>query len=552
MAHSERMLFPIGYLCSVVVLLLAGKSFGENQCRVKPGGHTVLVPLQNAPNSFEPLCQPARIRVNDRAPITLRLTGVSPTEVCLPNSKPQTVTTVANPLETIINTVTGLKAFAFERASTLYSTESIESLSSLIIGTPPAPPTPGETAEQKRQRLAEEKKASEARAADEEALNLFKQLASSVIPTASTVFAKQTAWQSYYQTDLNNMAKYLSQDYRGTRYSSFQPETDPQLATVRSHLSFPIAADPQSPTSPPSEVDYASLQALADEMGTLQGRLIDSCTKPGQKCDPSLLKTVGQLVDSAKAVLLVAQDNLKSLQTAQASVVSSYTALDKVYLDFQNRLLTLHIISVANNVLTQDIVLGPDYGATDTGSVTCTTDATPSQATTDAINYSVLYQNVPALTVSTGLLTTFQRKTVIGTTPKLNQDGSFSTYFAVTDSASAQVFPMAFVNLRVLSPVLKTWPGQRENELVITNGISGGIGINPNTGTNQPEFFVGDALGFSRVYVHFGAHFGRTESLGGGFQLNTVVPTGFSGSAPINWSYHPAFSIGLSVRIAPF
>lgn len=112
-------------------------------------------------------------------------------------------------------------------------------------------------------------------------------------------------------------------------------------------------------------------------------------------------------------------------------------------------------------MIVQDIHLGPDYGATDTGSITCTSDAAPTQATTDAINYSVLYQNVPALTASAELLTTFQNKTVIDTTPRLNKDGTFSTYFAVTDSAAAQVFPMAFVNYRFLRPVLKTWWGQR-------------------------------------------------------------------------------------------
>jgi hypothetical protein len=280
--------------------------------------------------------------------------------------------------------------------------------------------------------------------------------------------------------------------------------------------------------------------------------LLDSCTKVGQICDRSVLKLVGQYVDSGKAFVAVAQDNLKALQTTQAAVVTSYNALDKVYLDFINRRDVLHTISVPKDVIVQDITLGPDYGATDTGTITCTLNATPAQPTTDAINYSVLYQNVPALTASVGLLTTFQAKNVIGTTQRLNPDGSVSTLFAITDHAAAQVFPMAFVNYRLWPPVLKTWWGQPESELVITNSISGGIGINPNTGTNQPEFFLGDAIGFNRVLIHLGAHFGRTENLGGGFQLNTVVPTGFTGSPPINWSYHPAFSIGFSVRLAPF
>jgi hypothetical protein len=474
---------------------------------------------------------------------------MSPIDVCLVSSKPQTVTPVTNPLESLINTISGLKSFDFEGA-TRFSASAIDNIDLFQAFVAPEAP-PGETDAQRKLREDAEKKAAEAKTADDEALKLFKTLAKELKTTAEPVFVKQSAWQVYYQADLNQITTYLSQDYRGMRYLNFEPETDSLLANVRAHQLFPKAA-PADPTSPPSEVDYASLQALVDELKALQTRLASSCTTAGQKCNADALETTVQLLDSANAVLLVAQDNLKILQTAQAAVVTGYTALDKVYLDYLNRLQTLKTISVSGNILVQDIRLGPDYGATDTGSITCNSDAAPTQATTDAINFTVLYQNVPALTVSAGLLTTFLEKTEIGTAPKLNSDGTFSTYFAVTDSARASVFPMAYVNYRIFPPVLKTWWGQPESELIITNSVSGGIGVNSNTGTNQPEFFLGDAIGFNRVYIHLGAHFGRTESLGGGFQLNTVVPTGFSGQAPINWSYHPGFSIGVSVRIAPF
>jgi hypothetical protein len=163
----------------------------------------------------------------------------------------------------------------------------------------------------------------------------------------------------------------------------------------------------------------------------------------------------------------------------------------------------------------------------------------------------VLYQNVPRVSVSAGLLTTFLQKTIIGIQGVAGPSNTSVNYFKVTDSSRAQVFPMAFFNLRTFGPLLTTWPGQPENELVIANSVSAGIGINPNTGTNQAEFFLGDAISFGRAYVHLGAHFGRTESLGGGFQLNTPSPTGLT-SAPINWNYHVAFSVGLSVRLSPF
>ena len=103
----------------------------------------------------------------------------------------------------------------------------------------------------------------------------------------------------------------------------------------------------------------------------------------------------------------------------------------------------------------------------------------------------------------------------------------------------------------------------KENELVWTEGVSAGIGINPNTGTNQPEFFLGLALGMNRLIIHPGIHFGRTEALGGGYSLNvpfmsttsatgTVVPPTVPSTVPLSWSYHVAFSIGFSVRVAPY
>jgi len=520
--------------------------FAQSPCGMKPGQHLVAVPLQNAPNAFEPACQPARIRVNDRQQVIVRLTGLSPVDACTASSKPPTATTVANPLETIINTVAGLKSFDFETANTTtFSQQNIASMQHLFQYQI-APPKPRETPEEKKKR----EEAEAAKKADDDALQLFITLSTEVLPATRDVYSKQTKWLTAYQTDIKIMAAYLAQDYRGAKYVSFVPETDPALGATRLHLAFPKATYPAGPDDIPSELDYAALQPLADEMKSLETRLITSCTTAGKACDQNALETTGRLVDSANAFLSVAQDNLKTLQTAQAAVVTSYTALDKVYLDFQQRL-TQGTVQVSNNLLIQDIHLPPDYGATDTGSISCVSDALATQATTDSINYSILYQNIPIFTVSAGLLITFQEKKEIGTQPAL-VNGTSNTYFTVTDSARAQVFPMAFTNFRIAPPILKTYFGQHENELVITSNASAGIGVNSNTGTNQPEFFAGYALGLNRVYVHLGAHFGRTESLGGGYTLNTIVPTGFAGAAPINWSYHPAFSIGFSVRLAPF
>src|SRR4029077_9622697 len=148
-----------------------------------------------------------------------------------------------------------------------------------------------------------------------------------------------------------------------------------------------------------------------------------------------------------------------------------------------------------------------------TGYVSCVSDVDGKTPTTDQINYSVLYQNIPVLSASAGLLTTFQEKKVIGTTTTLaNNTAGFNTIFAVTDSARAQVFPMAYFNVRLGGYLKTNWYRRPEDELDITSHLSAGIGVNPNTGTNQPEFFVGMAFGLNKLMIHPGVHFGRTQS----------------------------------------
>jgi hypothetical protein len=526
------------------LLLIAIQCFSQGPCQAKPGDTTIIVPLTS--NSMEPACEPSRIRVSDRTSVMIKLVNVSPVEVCSASSKPPTLTAVTNPLESIINTITGYKSFDFAGALPAHQ-QVMQSLYSLY-GTPPAP----------------ERKPKE-KTPDESARDLFRELADKVFPAAKAVADKQNTWQALYKADTDELTKYIAADYRGTLYSKFDPDNDPELATVQSHTKFPpISINAGDVSNPPSEIDYAPLQALIDEMKALQPRLIAACTtpdaagKPPAACNPEILAKTAELIDQANGIMLVLQDDLKSLQTAQAAIVTSVAVLHKIRVDFNARIKAKTVEAVVlapgkvDKILVQTIPLGTDYGATDTGTISCSTDTSPAVPTTDTINYAILYQNVPAFTVSAGLLTTFLEKRIIGTTQQLDADGkTVDTVFAVTDSARASVFPMAFVNYRVAPPILKTWWGQPNSELVISHNVSAGIGINSNTGTNQPEFFGGYAIGFSRVLIHAGLHYGRTESLGGGFSYGKVPP-GFTGAAPIDWSYHPAFAFGFSVRIAPF
>lgn len=521
----------------------------QNICAAKPGSHQITIPLQGGSASYEPQCQPARLRVSDRRPLKIRITGLSPIDVCTSSAKAPTLTVVANPLEAIINSVSGLKSFDFSSAQALQSSAN-QQLDLLFIAPNKQTPSTHETPEEKKKRGEEEKKAAAAKAADADALAMFKSLNDQVLPVAQTLYEKQVDWSTRLQKDVTVMSLYLEQDYRLRNYTKFAPETD--LAAIKADTLFPTAAYPPGKTDIPSELDWVKLQALADQMKSLETRLITSCTTAGQSCNPDVLHLTAQLTDQANAFILVAQDNLKTLQANQAAVVTAYNTIDKAFLDFQNRLkLGTVQVDVANGILFQDIPLGPDYGETDTGTVNCVSDVLATQATTDAVNYSVLYQNVPALTAGAGLLVSTLRLNQIGTQAQL-VNGTYGTYFAVTQSSPLQILPMAFVNYRTWRPKLTTVWGEPETEMVIANSFSGGIGVNSNSGTNQPEFFIGDAVSFNRVYIHFGEDWGRSQSLGGGFVLNTEVPTGFAGPAPVVWTYHPAFAFGFSVRIAPF
>jgi hypothetical protein len=97
------------WIVAFFVLTAAAHCFAADSCTFKPGQTTIQVDLRSGKKSFEPACQPLRIRVNDRTPATLILRGLSPVEVCTVSSKAPAVTTVTNPLESIINTVTGLR-----------------------------------------------------------------------------------------------------------------------------------------------------------------------------------------------------------------------------------------------------------------------------------------------------------------------------------------------------------------------------------------------------------------------------------------------------------
>lgn len=268
-------------------------------------------------------------------------------------------------------------------------------------------------------------------------------------------------------------------------------------------------------------------------------------------CDRSDLQKVDDLIEKAKTEVGVLNDNNKTLQGAQATLKTSYTALVKVAADF-NRRKDQHIIDINDGVVVQKFNVSPDRKVTSPGNLACVSDLDGKTPTTININYSLLYQDIPHWSASAGFLVSFQQKKIIDIVDEAGNDPSSTTkVFQVTDTAKAQFIPMAFVNYRLPWMAITQYGKGKEDELVWTTHLSAGFGINPNTGTNQPEGFLGFAIGLNRLLFHPGVHFGRTEGLGGGFALNSTVPPNVS-KAPIVFNYHPAFSIGFSVRLAPY
>jgi len=518
----------LGFLGTTLACQLG---YAQNTCVSAGRGKVCTIELQNAPNNMEPVAEPTSIRVDDRSPVRLRLINLSPIDVCSLGGRTSTPTAETNPFESIVTTISALGGFGLSASTANQSMLEVNQGVGVESGRLTSR-TPAERAANPNPLL------------DDPKYKLFLDAAMNFSRSAQDVIAGQKTAQLSLESDITALSNYLLADYRGTKWMAFHPKDDSALDGVRSDFGSPL----------PSIIDAAPSQALLDEMVAWAADLHKSYDKDVDPDTVARLKQIDVTVAKSKAAMSILSDYNSALKTAQITARTSYNSQLKVYNDFQ-RLLTQHIItkSPGDAYLVQEFPLGTDRKTTITGYVSCVSDVDGKTPTTDQINYSVLYQNIPVLSASAGLLTTFQEKKVIGTTTTLaNNTAGFNTIFAVTDSARAQVFPMAYFNVRLGGYLKTNWYRRPEDELDITSHLSAGIGVNPNTGTNQPEFFVGMAFGLNKLMIHPGVHFGRTQSLGGGFTLNSVVPTGFTGPVPINWSYHPAFSIGFSVRVAPW
>jgi hypothetical protein len=273
--------------------------------------------------------------------------------------------------------------------------------------------------------------------------------------------------------------------------------------------------------------DDAAAQALSGEFGTVDARYAAA--------DNALTQVV---------------QNDTSLRTQQ-------TALAQLEINLQQLKKSAQLND--NWITAMDIPVPAARNGTVSGSVTCLNRLDNTKVTLDPTPYSVTYQVVPRLSLSTGVIFSPVPERTIGTTiEKTGVDttgtATVQTVVSLTKDADVQVVPFTFLDLRLGNGWSYRGSGSDGgyrflSKHVFSAGVSGGIGVNPNNGGPNAEFFGGLFGAIDRFVVHIGADGGRLTNVGGGFAIGDVVPAGTS--IPVTSHYVWKFTVGLSVRLYP-
>lgn len=147
---------------------------------------------------------------------------------------------------------------------------------------------------------------------------------------------------------------------------------------------------------------------------------------------------------------------------------------------------------------------------------TVSLDGKPDQKV-DSLALSITFKSPARLAASGGLLYSAIGKLRYGSQPvktgvDANGTDTFVLKIAETDRSSTQTVPFFFLHGRLF--------GVRP----VYSYVTGGVGLNANSGGTQVEYFAGGTLGIKNVYFGVGAHFGRVQELAGNFKLDEVVP----------------------------
>lgn len=203
--------------------------------------------------------------------------------------------------------------------------------------------------------------------------------------------------------------------------------------------------------------------------------------------------------------------------------------------------------------ISQDIALVPDQNSVTTGNLTCVDDQSKTAWDQD-VPLTVTYDELPRWSFSAGVLFSSQGRLQFGIRPSAATVPApppsptptpvkGNATVLKTDSSSFQVVPFSFASIRLWDWVM--------HHQQFSLGLAGGLGVNPNNGDNQAEFFEGLSVTWKNVSFYAGSHNARQQILGGNFALNEVVDPQTVGSLPINHDWVHKFAGGISYRIPP-
>lgn len=265
--------------------------------------------------------------------------------------------------------------------------------------------------------------------------------------------------------------------------------------------------------------------------------------------------------DQTKATLiqnnvLIIYEILSNIDASFSRLKSNYDSINEAEKEFGKLSLSLSAKETffdkeQENAFKKDLPLLHYNQQKVVTSVVCTNELTGKPAATP-IPVTVLYKSDPKLSVSAGPLFSTLPKQKLGITQVntgLNDENqpTFRSDFGIVDRASIQVIPFFFLNYRL--NYLDKFKNPTKSPKFSIN-LSGGIGVNPNSGTNEVEFFVGPSIGYKRFFFQFGDHIGRfQEGFTGGFNIGDPFPAGFPSTLPIKKVYKHRFGFAISYRI---
>jgi hypothetical protein len=287
-----------------------------------------------------------------------------------------------------------------------------------------------------------------------------------------------------------------------------------------------------------------SLEAEQIRYGILHDRLKQVITN-----GPVLGSKDIATIDSDQAVLDTIAGELSALKSNHDSIAAAKVQF-RTLITFLKQ--TDSSMTVGISPFSKDLPLVPNRQQTATTSISCTNSIT-KKASVPTIQVTVMYEGTPNLSVSVGALLSTIEKQKLGTTAVstgMNSTGqpTFKSVFAVVDHAPVQVIPFAFLNYRLFNLERKKCdPTKRPR---YTLHASTGVGVNPNSGSNEVEFFFGLAFGIKKLFVQVGDHVGRfQEGFTGGFNIGDTVPANFPSTLPIHKVYRNGFGIALSYKL---